>query len=107
MIDHWSLIEHLSSYATPPTGGGGSDCFNLLNLHLLYVRDYKYFVDHLLAVNKVQIQIIIEETDSGSEISSPSSLDHVDKVIFETTKHRSANQRYQVMSYRFRLLNRA
>ena len=60
---------------------------------------------HLLAVNKVQIQIIIEETESGSEISSPSSL--VDKVIFETTKHRSANQRYQVMSYRFRLLNRA
>ena len=83
--------------------------FNLLNLHLLYVRDYKYFVDdvymcnvHLLAVNKVQIQIIIEETESGSEISSPSSLDN-----FETTKHRSANQRYQVMSYRFRLLNRA
>ena len=35
---------------------------------------------HLLAVNKVQIQIIIEETESGSEISSPSSLD---KVIFE------------------------
>ena len=30
---------------------------------------------HLLAVNKVQIQIIIEETESGSEISSPSSLD--------------------------------
>ena len=59
---------------------------------------------HLLAVNKVQIQLIIEETESGSEISSPSSLD---KVIFETTKHRSANQRYQVMSYRFRLLNRA
>ena len=59
---------------------------------------------HLLAVNKVQIQIIIEETESGSEISSPSSLD---KFIFETTKHRSANQRYQVMSYRFRLLNRA
>ena len=59
---------------------------------------------HLLAVNKVQIQIIIVETESGSEISSPSSLD---KVIFETTKHRSANQRYQVMSYRFRLLNRA
>ena len=59
---------------------------------------------HLLAVNKVQIQIIIEETESGSEISSPPSLD---KVIFETTKHRSANQRYQVMSYRFRLLNRA
>ena len=29
---------------------------------------------HLLAVNKVQIQIIIEETESGSEISSPSSL---------------------------------
>ena len=58
---------------------------------------------HLLAVNKVQIQIIIEETESGSEISGPSSLD---KVIFETTKHRSANQRYQVMSYRFRLLNR-
>ena len=58
---------------------------------------------HLLAVNKVQIQIIIEETESGSEISSPS----LDKVIFETTKHRSANQRYQVMSYRFRLLNRA
>ena len=28
---------------------------------------------HLLAVNKVQIQIIIEETESGSEISSPSS----------------------------------
>ena len=55
---------------------------------------------HLLAVNKVQIQIIIEETESGSEISSPS----LDKVIFETTKHRSANQRYQVMSYRFRLL---
>ena len=27
---------------------------------------------HLLAVNKVQIQIIIEETESGSEISSPS-----------------------------------
>ena len=46
---------------------------------------------HLLAVNKVQIQIIIEETEPGSEISSPSSLD---KVIFETTKHRSANQRY-------------
>ena len=60
---------------------------------------------HLLAVNKVQIQIIIEETESGSEISSPSSPS--DKVIFETTKHRSANQRYQVMSYRFRLLNRA
>ena len=53
---------------------------------------------HLLAVNKVQIQIIIEETESGS-----SSLD----LIFETTKQRSANQRYQVMSYRFRLLNRA
>ena len=49
---------------------------------------------NLLAVNKVQIQIIIEETESGSEISSPS----LDKVIFETTKHRSANQRYQVMS---------
>ena len=32
---------------------------------------------HLLAVNKVQIQIIIEETESGSEISSPSSLDKV------------------------------
>ena len=32
---------------------------------------------HLLAVNKVQIQIITEET--GSEISSPSSLD---KVVF-------------------------
>ena len=45
---------------------------------------------HLLAVNKVQIQIIIEETESDSEISSPSSLD---KFIFETTKHRSANQR--------------
>ena len=63
---------------------------------------------HLLAVNKVQIQIIIEETESGSEISSPSSLD---KVIFErqlnTEVPRSANQRYQVMSYRFRLLNRA
>ena len=29
---------------------------------------------HLLAVNKVQIQIIMEETESGSEISSPSSL---------------------------------
>ena len=28
---------------------------------------------HLLAVNKVQIQIIIEETESGCEISSPSS----------------------------------
>ena len=64
---------------------------------------------HLLAVKKVQIQIIIEETESGSEISSPSSLDKVHEVIFEfeTTKHRSANQRYQVMSYRFRLLNRA
>ena len=37
---------------------------------------------HLLAVNKVQIQIIIEETESGSEISSPSSLD---KVIFVVT----------------------
>ena len=86
MIDHWSLIDHLSSYATPPTGGGGS----------IYT--------FCIAVNKVQIQIIIEETESGSEISSPSSLD---KVIFETTKHRSANQRYQVMSYRFRLLNRA
>ena len=47
MIDHWSLIDHLSSYATPPTGGGGSDCFNLLNLHLLYVSDYKYFVEHV------------------------------------------------------------
>ena len=36
---------------------------------------------HLLAVNKVQIQIIIEETESGSEISSPSktSLDKVTK----------------------------
>ena len=34
---------------------------------------------HLLAVNKVQIQIITEETESGSEISSPSSLD---KVVF-------------------------
>ena len=31
-----------------------------------------------------------------------SSLD-----IFEPTKHRNANQRYQVMSYRLRLLNRA
>ena len=61
---------------------------------------------HLLAVNKVQIQIIIEETESGSEISCPSKTS-LDKVIFETTKHRSANQRYQVMSYRFRLLNRA
>ena len=29
---------------------------------------------HLLAVNKVQIQIIIEETESGSEISSPFRL---------------------------------
>ena len=29
---------------------------------------------HLLAVNKVQIQIIIEETESGSEISSPSEV---------------------------------
>ena len=45
---------------------------------------------HLLAVNKVQIQIIIEETESGSDSS-------LDKVIFETTKHRSANQRYQEM----------
>ena len=51
---------------------------------------------HLLAVNKVQIQIIIEKTESGSEISSPSSLD---KVIFETTKHRSANQRYTCCSH--------
>ena len=47
---------------------------------------------HLLAVNKVQIQIIIEETESGGEISSPSSLD---KVIFETTKHRSGTVIYQ------------
>ena len=32
---------------------------------------------HLLAINRVQIQIIIEETESGSEISShsASSLD--------------------------------
>ena len=35
---------------------------------------------HLLAVNKVQIQIIIEETESGSEISSPSSLRRLTKL---------------------------
>ena len=63
---------------------------------------------HLLAVNKMQIQIIIEETESGSEISSPSRLHRLTKLsFFEATKQRSANQRYQVMSYRLRLLNRA
>ena len=44
----------------------------LETINILLMMFNKYNV-HLLAVNKVQIQIIIEETESGSEISSPSS----------------------------------
>ena len=72
MIDHWSLIVVVLDRSLVvlrfPLVAVVRIVFNLLNLDLLYVRDYKYFVDdvnmcnvHLLAVNNVQIQIMNQE----------------------------------------------